>query len=162
MAKNTPEKAAKDTQVEKENNNQYVSLEQFTQLMGVVTSMNDSINALKNKTVELPPTQAVKEAQAIEKAKQDQAPINPAWEDMAREIIGEAMDHCEIFYPKSGGTIFTVVIKNEFSNAPKEYIERHKTDRRSREIGGEGISGVETWCKLIKQNLKRGREVARS
>jgi hypothetical protein len=159
MAKNTPEKESKDTQV---NPNQYVSLEQFTQLMGVVTAMNDKLTDLGKKTTELPPTQAVKEAQAIEKAKQDQAPINPAWEDMAREIIGEAMDHCEIFYPKAGGTIFTVVIKNEFSNAPKEYLERHKTDRRSREIGNEGISGVESWCKLIRAQLKRGREVART
>ena len=57
--------------------------------------------------------------------------------------------------PKGGGTLFTVVIKPEFSNAAPEYLERYKADRRTKEIGSEGLSGVETWCKLIRANLKR-------
>lgn len=136
---------------------QFVTIEQFSSLTEVISKMNDSLSELKNKTTEIPKTVATKEQEEITKAKADQAPINPAWEELAQTIIGEALDHCEIFYPKSGGTIFTVVIKNEFSNAPKDYLERMKTDRRSKEIGGEGISGVESWCKLIKANLKRGR-----
>jgi hypothetical protein len=146
-----------ETTTPKKVTKQYVTVEQFSALTDVISKMNDSLSELKNKTVELPKTTATKEAQEIEKAKADQAPINPAWEDMAREIVGEALDHCEIFYPKAGGTIFTVVIKPELSNAPKEYLERMKTDRRSKEIGAEGISGVENWCKLVKQNLKKGR-----
>ena len=133
----------------------YVTSEEFASLVDVIGKLSDSVTALNNKTTELPKTALTKQEEEIAKAKHDQAPINPAWEDMAREILGEVMDHCEIYYPKAGGTLFTVVIKNEFSNAPKEYLERNRTDRRSKEIGNEGISGVESWCRLIKSNLKR-------
>jgi hypothetical protein len=132
----------------------YVSVDQFNNILDIVGKIAESVSKLENKTqtpIEF------KENKEIAEAKHNQAPINPAWEDKAREIIGEAVDYCDVFYPRSGGTIFTVVIKSEFSNAPKEYMERNKVDRRSREIGSEGISGVENWCKLIRQNLKRSQ-----
>jgi hypothetical protein len=134
---------------------QFVTVEKFNELTDMMKTLVDTVTELKNKPI--PNTPAAKEAEEVAKAKYDQAPINPAWEEKAREIIGEALDHCEIFYPKGGGQIFTVVIKPEFSNAPKEYLERCKVDRRSKEIGNEGIGGVELWCKLVKQNLKRGK-----
>ena len=34
-----------------------------------------------------------------------------------------------------------------------------KVDRRSKEIGNEGIEGVEQWCKLVAQNLKRPKPI---
>lgn len=139
---------------EKKVETQYVTQAQFTELTNVIKGLVDVVTEVKSKTAS--PIEA-KEAAEIAKAKHDQAPMNPVWEDMAKEIIGEAVDHCELYQPRSGGTIFTVVIKNEFSNAPKEYLERMKADRRSREIGNEGISGVETWCKLIRANLKRSQ-----
>lgn len=141
----------------KKETKEFVTVEQFSSMMDVIGKLAESVDSLKNKTTELPKTKATIEELEIAKAKSDQAPINPAWEDMAREIIGEALDHCEIYYPKAGGTLFTVVIKTELSNAPKEYLERMGTDRRSKEIGAEGISGVENWCKLVAQNLKKGR-----
>ena len=147
METTTPTKPAK---IVKEKP-QYATAEQFTELMGVLKTLAEDVVKLKNA----PGTPEAKESEEIRKAKFDQAPINPAWEEKAREIIGEAVDHCEVFYPKQGGQLFTVVIKDEFSNAPKEYLERMKSDRRTREIGNEGISGVELWCKLIRQNLKR-------
>ena len=138
----------------KEKEAQYVTVDQFNKLTEVLGKIVDTVNEIKNKPASVP---EAKEAEEVRKAKWDQAPINPAWEEKAIEIIGEAVDHCEIFYPKSGGTIFTVVIKTELSNAPQEYLDRAKSDRRSREIGPEGIAGVENWCKLIRANLKRGQ-----
>jgi hypothetical protein len=131
----------------------YVTEEKFNQLTDVLKTLVDTVTELKNKPVANSPE--AKELAEVKKAKQDEAPINPSWEEDAREIIGEAVDHCEVFYPKGGGTIYTVVIKPEFSNAPKEYLERNKVDRRSREIGAEGFSGVQAWNKLVRQNLKR-------
>lgn len=93
----------------------------------------------------------------IKKAGANDAPINPAWEEKAKEIIGEAVDHCEVAYLRNGGVIFTIVIKTEMSNAPKDYLDRMGQDRRSKEVGSEGIEGVENWCKLVKANLARPR-----
>lgn len=148
------EKAKKAPPVKAEPSN-FVTQEQFSQVTDILKDIVSSMTELKNKPSA--PVAESKDLQDIAKAKYDQAPINPLWEEKAREIIGEALDHCEVFYPKQGGQIFTVVIKTEMSNAPKEYLERTKADRRSREIGNEGIAGVEQWCKLIKANLKRAR-----
>lgn len=76
------------------------------------------------------------------------------WDAIARDIIGDAIDHTEV-ERKGGGVKFTVVIKNEKSNAPKEYMERMKVDRRTREVGAEGTEGVTQYCKLIRANLAR-------
>lgn len=132
---------------------EFVTTEQFNQVTDVLSKLVDAVTELKNK----PTPTAAQSAQDTEvaKAKADQAPINPSWEEKAQEILGEYLDHCEIFYPKQGGQIFTVIIKEDMSNSPKEYMERHKSDRRSREIGNEGIAGVENWCKLVRANLKR-------
>lgn len=82
----------------------------------------------------------------IRKAAPDENPVNPAWVEKAEEILGDYLDHCEVQFPKRGGTIFTLVINKDKSNAPPEYIERMGVDRRSKEIGNEGIEGVEQWC----------------
>lgn len=105
-----------------------------------------------------PPPVATPETSAereVRKASPKEVPMNPEWEEMAQEIIGEAVDHCEISYLKNGGVLFTIVVKNEFSNAGADYLSRMGTDRRSREIGQEGLAGVEEWCKLVKSNLAR-------
>lgn len=93
----------------------------------------------------------------IRKAGPSEVPMNPEWEEMARDIIGEAVDHCEIAYLKNGGVLFTVVIKTAFSNATPDYLTYYHSDRRSKEIGHDGVSGVEEWCKLIKSNLARNK-----
>lgn len=135
-----------------ETKQEFVTVDQFDKMTDLMKGLVEAVTELKSR----PATPQAAETQEVAKAKADAAPINPAWEDKAREIIGEAVDHCEVFYPKAGGQIFTIVIKTEFSNASADYMQRMKTDRRSREIGNEGIGGVEIWAKLVKQNLKRG------
>jgi hypothetical protein len=138
----------------------YVTAEEFKSMNETVIStlkaLSDSIVELKTKTAT--PTE-VKEVKDVAKAGPDQQPMNPSWDEKAREIIGEAVDHCYVVMPKGGGTIFTIVIKPEFSNAPQSYMEMYKIDRRTREIGAEGIAGVETLAKLVKQNLKQNARV---
>ena len=135
-----------------EANPEFVTTAQFNKLTDVISKLVDKIDVLDKKTATPIET---KEAVEVKKAGWDQAPLNPVWEDKAREIIGEALDHCEVLYPNGGGTIFTVVIKADMSNAPKSYLEFYKLDRRSREIGNEGLAGIENFCKLVRQNLRR-------
>ena len=132
----------------------FATMDQFNQLTDVLQVLADSINDIKTKIATPAEKKEVKE---VENAGPFSAPMNPLWEDKAREIIGEAVDHCEVFYPKGGGTIFTIVIKSEFSNASKSYMEMYKIDRRTREVGSEGLAGVETLAKLVKQNLGKPR-----
>jgi hypothetical protein len=133
---------------------QFVTVDQFNDVVSILSKLSDKIDAIGTKTAT--PVEAA-QVKAVDKAAHDQAPMNPAWEDKAREIIGEAVDHCEVLYPVSGGTLFTVVIKPEFSNAPKEYLERMHADRRTKDVEKEGIGGVENWAKLIRQNLRRAK-----
>lgn len=82
--------------------------------------------------------------------------INPEWQEVAENIIGaEKIKRLEVKHLRSGGLIFTVVINEKYSNAADDYLKMYVEDKRSREIGSEGIGGVENWCKLISQNLKR-------
>lgn len=139
----------------------YASAQEVKELSGAVSELIDMVRGLadKSKAPTVPQSaEEVKQEAEVTKAGPVKELVNPAWIEKAKEIIGEAVDHCEVFYPRSGGTIFTVVIKKELSNAPVDYLERYKEDRRSREIGNEGIDGVEAWCKLIRDNLKRTRQ----
>lgn len=97
------------------------------------------------------------EEKEVKKAAPNQVVVNPEWDEAAREIIGEAVDHCEEQRLRSGGILFTIVVKKEFSNAPEEYMKMFKEDRRTKEIGQEGFGGVEQWCRLVKANLARPR-----
>lgn len=132
---------------------EFVSVVEFNKLTSVLETLVSTVTELKNRPV--PTVAETKEEVEIKKAKPDHAPIPESWEESAREILGEMLDHVELLQPRGGGTLFTVVIKPEFSNAPKEYLERHKLDRRTKEIGNEGISGVEAWCKLVRSNIKK-------
>jgi hypothetical protein len=128
---------------------QFVTVEQFNDVVGILSKLSDKIDAIGTKTATPVEAAQVKE---VEKAKNDKIYVNPTWEEKAREILGERVDYC---YQSTDGNLFTVVIKEEFSNAPKEYLQMYKLDKRSKPIGNEGVSGVETFCKLILQNLKR-------
>ena len=139
-----------------------VSLDQFEGLMAVVGQLAQVVTDLSNqvKASQQKPAKAPKETpldKEVARAAPNASPMNPDWELKAREILGDALDYCEVQYLRKGGTIFTVVIKPSHSNAPLEYLERMKQDRRSKEIGQEGEEGVVQWCKLVAQNLKRAR-----
>ncbi len=100
----------------------------------------------------------VKAAQApvkeeVKEAKSDDAPINPTWKKKAEEMLGDYLEDVQVYYPKSGGLHFTLIIKKEKSNASPSYWTLYKQDRRTKEIGNTGIEGVVKWCELVKRNL---------
>lgn len=151
----------------------YVTTERFEALEGGVSRILDMLEKGAGAAPAADPAAPVSPATAtaqpnetpidkqVRKAGANEIPMNPEWEEMAHEIIGEPLDHCEIAYVKNGGVLFTIVIKEEFSNAGKDYLERYKQDRRTKEVGSEGIEGVENWCKLVKSNLSKGAPIAR-
>lgn len=97
---------------------------------------------------------------AIANAKANRATFNEEWDAVAREIIGsEYIDHTEQENTRSGAQLFTIVIKLEKSNMPKSYLDMVKTDRRSKDVRESGIEGVVEWCRLVKQNLDRGKSI---
>jgi len=150
----------KADRVKKENiKEEFVSKEEFgsrmSSLESSVLQMVDMMKVKNEPQVIKDLSKEVTQAKEIDEAKAYQALINPAWETHARETLGEKLDHCEVSYPKTGGLRFTIVIKNEFSNAGKDYLERYKQDRRTREVGTTGFEGVKKWCLLVKQNLNR-------
>lgn len=142
---------------------QYASASEVKELSGAVGELMDMVKGLatsiqeRDSAPKVQTAEEVKHDAAVTKAGPEISTVNPAWVEKASEILGDALDHCEVFYPKHGGTIFTVVIKQDQSNAPVDYLTWYKADRRSKEIGNEGIDGVEQWCKLVRDNLKRGR-----
>jgi hypothetical protein len=142
-------KAAKAAEAPKESG--FVTKEEFSALNDKIGNLVEMLSA--KQSVSTPEEkESLKE---VNEAKPNQSPVSPVWEEKAFEILGKALDHCEVFYPKEGGTHFTVVIKREFSNAPKDYWIRMKTDRRTREVSREGLEGVIKWCTLINQNLMK-------
>lgn len=153
---------------------EFVTKEEFNRLENSIGSLIEVVKASVQKTEETATAVATvaKEAadakaaapitpleKEIIKARPDFVEnVNPEWIEHAKEIIGDALDHVEVKTLRTGGLLFTVVIKTEHSNAPENYLKEHKSDRRTKEIGSEGIGGVDAWCKLIKQNLSRPRE----
>ena len=122
--------------------------------------LDDKLSGFLDKVAELvkkPEAPETPHEKEVRKAGPTPMQSNPEWEEKAREILGDALDHTEYVYLKTGGVLFTLVIKAEASNAPVAYLERMGTDRRSKEIGQEGTAGVEAWCLLVKTNLAKAR-----
>ncbi len=134
----------------------YASKEEVTAIAENVNKMSELLAKLAEKIVSAPEVKKPEDA-AVPDMIEVKESVNPHWEKVARETLGDYLDHCEVFFPQNGGTIFTLVIKADKSNAPKDYIERYKQDRRSKEIGNEGLAGVKGWCTLVKQNLIKPR-----
>lgn len=133
-----------------------VSRQEFNSL---ANSVSDLVSLIRSDRQAKTPAVDDKHEKEVAKAGPNAYTSNPEWEELAREIIGEAVDHTEIEYVKGGGMKFTVVIKQTMSNASVSYLEVHKIDRRTKEIGSEGEAGVRVWCELIKNNLKRDKPV---
>lgn len=141
-----------------------VSREEFDSLKKEVSDGFGSIvNILKEQKKQAVATPEEKAKQIVEEKKIDEASaniadVNPRYDAKAREVLGERVQRTFVTYPKGGGSLFTIVIKPEFSNAPKDYIERMKEDQRTVNLEREeyrGEEGVEKWAKLILQNLNR-------
>ncbi len=145
-------KAKKAEAVEK-----FVTVEQFEKFGDAVI---ERLEALANKPAPQPLTAAqVKEEEAVKSAGPDNVQTNPAWDAVAREQLGEYLDHTEVQYGKSGTIAFTIVIKNEKSNAPADYMERVHCDRRTREVSSEGLEGVTMWVRLVKAQLLKNQDL---
>lgn len=138
----------------------FVSKKEFDNLNDSVSQLVDMVQkVLERPTHTLPLSPAeVKESKEIEAAGPIKYETNAEWDAMAKEIIGTPVDHTEVKDLKGGGRLFTIVIKREHSNANQDYLERYQVDRRSKEIGAEGEAGVENWCKLVLNNLKRANK----
>lgn len=80
-------------------------------------------------------------------------PVHPDWIADATEKLGEKLDHCEVDYPKNGTPRYTVVIKNEFSNASKSHLQYYKIDRRTVPVTN-GFETIKTFNSLVAQNLR--------
>ena len=145
----TKKKVEKVVPVEK-----FVTVEQFEKFGDAVI---ERLEKLANQPV--PTAAEVKEKAAIEAAGPDNAQTNPAWDAVAKEQLGEYLDHTEVQYGKSGTIAFTIVIKNEKSNAPADYMERVHCDRRTREVSSEGLEGVTMWVRLVKAQLLKNQDL---
>jgi hypothetical protein len=145
---------------------EFVTVEKFSELESSISALTDLV--AKSIEVQATTAKAAAEAKALipetplekEIAKAGPAileSVNPEWVEIAKAVIGPALERCEEKHLRNGGLLFTIVIKKEFSNAPDNYLAEFKEDRRTKEIGAEGIGGVENWCKLVKQNLSRAK-----
>lgn len=129
--------------------------EKFNSLEGSLLKIVDLIQK-PNMPAEVA-KQAV-ETRKVDEAGSDTGDVNPRYDAKVREVLGEKVERTFVKYPKGGGTLFTIVIKKEFSNSPKDYLERMKEDHRTVNIEREefrGEDGVEAWAKLVRQNLSR-------
>ena len=134
-----------------------VSREEFDGLKKEVSSgFEQIIGLIKQKPEEK--VKQEKEDKKVDEAASDVGDMNPRYHAKVVEVLGERVERTFLTYPKGGGTLFTIVIKKEFSNSPKDYLERMKEDRRTVNIEREefrGEEGVEKWAKLVLQNLNR-------
>lgn len=143
--------------MEEKKDGEFVSKEKFDEFSNNVNkSFEQLIGLIKQKPEEK--AKATVEEKKVDEASADVSDINPRYDAKAKEILGERVSRTFVTYPKGGGTLFTIVIDEKFSNSPKDYLERMKEDRRTVNLEREefrGEDGVEKWAKLILQNLGR-------
>lgn len=150
-----------ETVVKKEEVNDSVSRKEFDSLKEEVNGGFKNLADLIKNQAKVTPEEKAKAAvveKKVDEASADIGDMNPRYHAKVVEVLGSKVERTFLTYPKGGGTLFTIVIKREFSNAPKDYLERMKEDRRTVNIEREefrGEDGVEKWAKLIQQNLNR-------
>ncbi len=138
-----------------------VSREEFDGLKKEVSSGFEQIIGLIKKQATATPEQKAKEVvqeKKVAEADPDIGDMNPRYHAKVVEVLGDRVERTFLTYPKGGGTLFTIVVSKEASNAPKDYMERMKEDRRTVNIEREefrGEDGVEKWAKLVLANLNR-------
>lgn len=146
---------------EEEKKTESVSREEFVSLKEEIGSnfkgIGSILEELLAKSTAADPKAAAEEKRVLE-ASPTMLDVNPRYDALAKEILGDRLLRTYVAYPKGGGTLFTIVINPEFSNAPKDYLERYKEDHRTVNIEREefrGEDGVTKWAKLILANLGR-------
>jgi hypothetical protein len=102
-------------------------------------------NLNKDKTAKAPADEAGPD-------KDQSTPIPPSWLKAVHTILGTDFE-CELKQPDKGGTIFTIIVPKDKSNASQLHWQNFKQDRRSKELGNTGLEGVTLWCKKVRANL---------
>lgn len=146
----TPQGEQKEEFVTKE-----VFDEKFNSLEGSILKL---VDLMQKPATPAETAKIATETKKVDEASPDLGEMNPRYDAKVREILGEKVERTFVKYPKGGGTLFTIVVKNEFSNSPKDYLERMKEDHRTVNIEREefrGEDGVEKWAKLVLQNINR-------
>ena len=136
-----------------------VSREEFDGLKQDMQKSFAQIIELVKQKPEEKAKQAV-EDKKIDKANSVTSDFNPRYDAKVKEVLGDKVEKTYLTYPEGGGTLFTIVIKKEFSNAPKDYLEMYKIDNRTVNIERDefrGEDGVERYAKLVLQNLNRAK-----
>lgn len=147
-----------------------LTIKEVNEKVEQVTAKVDSLSGSISQLIEIMTAKKEEEKQEVKKEPQKEIPVQnentgtPNWAEVhpvhdktAREILGELLDRTYMSYPKGGGTLFTVVIKKDFSNAPDLYLKTMKEDHRTCNLESDryrGEDGAKRWCLLIKQNLK--------
>lgn len=135
-----------------------VSREEFDSLKGEMNkSFGQIIDLIKEKPKTIEESKKVEAKKAVDKtAEANDAylePVHPDWVKDAQAKIGDAVDHCEVDYPKNGFPRYTVVIKKELSNASSSHLQYYKVDRRTVAVSN-GFETVKAFNSLVAQNLK--------
>jgi len=132
-----------------------VSREEFD---GLKSEMNKSfgqiIDLIKQKPEEAKKVEAKKAVDKTAEANDAYLePVHPDWLADAKLKIGESLERCEVDYPKNGTPRYTVVIKNDHSNASSSHLQFYKIDRRTVAVTN-GFETVKAFNSLVAQNLK--------
>jgi hypothetical protein len=127
---------------------------------GLKEEMNKNFEQIVDLIKQKPEDKAkqVAENKKLDEANSDIKENNLRYDAKAREILGDKVEETFVTYPKGGGTMFTISIKKELSNAPKDYLEFYKVDHRTVNLEREefrGEEGVEKWAKLVLANINR-------
>jgi hypothetical protein len=150
-----------DSVVIEQERNDFVSKDEFDNLKSDMTKSFSQIIELIKAKPEPEKTVAQKvEEKKVDEASADISGQNPRYEAKVKEILGDKVERVFLSYPKGGGTLFTIVIKNEFSNAAKDYLTMYKVDHRTVNLERDefrGEDGVERWAKLVLANLNKPR-----
>jgi hypothetical protein len=135
-----------------------VSREEFDSLKKEMSnSFSQIINLIKEKPKTEAESKKVEAKKAVDKtAEANDAylePVHPDWIADAKLKIGESLERCEVDYPKNGTPRYTVVIKNDHSNASSSHLQFYKIDRRTVAVIN-GFETVKAFNSLVAQNLK--------
>ena len=141
----------------KEVKKDFVSKKEFDTLK---EDMNKSFSQIVELIKQKPEEKAkqVVQDKKVDEASSNVSENNPRYDAKARQILGDKVERTFIEYPKGGGIMFTVSIKEEASNAGDDHWKFYKHDYRSVNLEREefrGEEGVDKWCKLILANLTR-------
>ena len=138
--------------------NEVVSREEFNSLKQEMNkSFGQIIDLIKAPPKTVEETKKVDAKKAIDKTAEPNdaylEPVHPDWIADAKAKIGDAVDHCEVDYPKNGFPRYTIVIKKENSNASSSHLQYYKVDRRTVAVAN-GFETVKQFNLLVAQNLK--------